>query len=107
MAVECPDVRSNSSLELSSFDLSTPGYDLSNKVRRGLGNHDLVNKSVLRQQTSRTTASDQGLQCLPRIFQNVIRVYSVCTIYRNFYKTYNKTYPDNLLFEVDRPNGLK
>ena len=54
MAVGCSDVGSNSSHELSWFDLSSPGYDLINKARRGWGNHALVNRSVLRQETSRT-----------------------------------------------------
>ena len=54
MAVECSDVGSNSSLLLSWFDLSTPGYGLRNKAWRCWGNHVLVNRSVLRQETSRT-----------------------------------------------------
>ena len=37
MAVECSDVGSNSSLELSWFDLSTPGYDLSNILFSTIG----------------------------------------------------------------------
>ena len=60
MAVECSDVVSNSSLELSWFGLSTPGYDLNNKARRGWENHVLVNRSVLRQETSRTACVFQS-----------------------------------------------
>ena len=61
MAVECSDVGSNSSLSLSWFDLSTPGYDLSNKAWRGWGNHVLVNRSVLRHGTSRTVCVSNHL----------------------------------------------
>ena len=57
----CSDVGSNSSLSLSWFDLSTPGYDLSNKAWRGWGNHVLVNSSVLRQGTSRTACVSSHL----------------------------------------------
>ena len=52
---------SSSSLLLSWFDLSTPGYGLSNKAWRGWGNHVLVNRSVLRQDTSRTACVSNNL----------------------------------------------
>ena len=61
MAVECSDVGSNSSLLLSWFDRSTPCYGLSNKAWRGWGNHVLVNRSVLRQKTSRNACVSNHL----------------------------------------------
>ena len=61
VAVECSDVGFNSSFLLFWFDLSTPGYSLSNKAWRGWGNHVLVNRSVLRQETSRTACVSNHL----------------------------------------------
>ena len=61
MAAECSDVGSNSSLLLSWFDLSTPGYGLCNKAWHGWENHVLVNRSVLRQETSRTACVSNHL----------------------------------------------
>ena len=76
MAVDCSDVGSNSSLSLSLFwfDLSTPAYDLSNKARRGWGNRVLVNRSVLRQETSRTACfqSSHPLVHMITVFTNIL-----------------------------------
>ena len=75
MAVECSDVGSNSSLLLFWFDLSTPGYGLSNKAWRGLGNHVLVNRSVLRQETSRTVCVSNHLGGRSSIIYIYIYIY--------------------------------
>ena len=60
-AIECSDIGSNSSLLLSWFDLSTLGYGLSNKAWHGWGNHVLMNRIVLRQETSRTACVSNHL----------------------------------------------